>query len=458
MNKQFTHIVAVIGAGVSGSEAAKQLAARGITTVLFEKNKLPYGKIEEGLPKWHIKLRNQEERKIDEKIKNPLITFVPATAMGKDFSLREIFEWGFSAVILAIGAGQDRRLKIPGIDFFLGKGFYYQNELVSWFNHKHEPEFQGPFCEIVDGAVVIGGGLASLDVAKILMLETVSRALWEKDIKVDLFTLEREGFPIVFKKYGLTLSGLGLKGCQLFYRRRLIDMPLAPMPEHADNLRMEKVHQLRVRILDNFRQKYMFRVEECLDPVKILSDSRKLQGLVFRERELQGKKWQDTTRTKEIYTPLIISSIGSVPGLFDDLPADGALLAIENQATGKLRGLDNVFAIGNAVTGRGNIKESLVHSRDTVHRILDEQGLGRENSYEDWINREEVKSARAVQRITREIINKKPLSISDFQHTLTRVNKLQKKAGYHGDYDRWIKMYLPIRLETILEQEKSRPG
>ena len=458
MNTQPNYIVAVIGAGVSGSETAKQLSARGIITVLFEQNPLPYGKIEEGLPKWHIKLRDQEERKIDEKLKQPLISFVPDTAMGKDFSLREILDWGFSAVILAIGAGRDRKLNLPGIDNYLGKGLYYQNELVSWFNHKHEAGFRGPFCQTVDDAVVIGGGLASLDVVKILMLETVSQALWEKGIKVDLFNLEREGFPIVFKRYGVTLSSLGLKGCQLFYRRRLVDMPLTPMPDDVDDLRREKVQQLRLRILDNFRQKYLFRVEECLSPVEFLSDGEGLQGIIFREREFRGKEWFDTTRLKEIYTPLIISSIGSVPGSFDDLPAEGDLLAIENQETGKLRGFDNVFAIGNAVTGRGNIKESLVHSRETVSRILVDQDWGRDKRFEEWINQEEIQSARVVQQIANKLSKTKPSSESDFRNILSRVSQLQEKAGYHGEYDSWIKAHLPIRLETLLDQEKSKSG
>jgi flavin-dependent dehydrogenase len=61
------YFVAIFGGAVAGSEAALQLSRRGIYTVVFEQNALPYGKIEDGLPKWHVKLRNKEEEKIDEK-------------------------------------------------------------------------------------------------------------------------------------------------------------------------------------------------------------------------------------------------------------------------------------------------------------------------------------------------------------------------------------------------------
>ena len=447
------YIIAVIGAGVSGSEAARQLAERGITTVLFEQKFLPYGKIEEGLPKWHIKLRNQEERKIDEKIMHDLISFVPNTAMGIDFNLQDLLDWGFSAVILAIGAGRDRQLSLAGIDEYRGKGFCYQNELVSWFNHKHEPGFQGPVRLPEDGGIVIGGGLASLDVAKILMLETVFQALQKRGIPVDLFTLEREGFPIIFKKYGLSLAHLGLKGCQLVYRRRVVDMPLTPMPEDADEQRRERVFQLRQRILDNYRQKYLFQVQEGLVPWKHLSDGPELKGMVFRVRELRGMDWHETPRFKRIYTPFIVSSIGSVPNLFEDLPANGDLLAIEDQSTGRLRGFDNVFAIGNAVTGRGNIKESVSHSRETITRILDTRDWERQISYEDWINQEEIQSAEAIQKISRELGKKKTLDKAEINHLLSRVAQLQEKAGYDGHYDKWIKAHLPVRLEDLSKQE-----
>jgi len=57
------HFIAIVGGAVAGSEAAYQLAIRGFRVVVFDQNMLPYGKIEDGLPKWHDKLRNKEEEK-----------------------------------------------------------------------------------------------------------------------------------------------------------------------------------------------------------------------------------------------------------------------------------------------------------------------------------------------------------------------------------------------------------
>ncbi|MCB0294232.1 MAG: hypothetical protein KDG51_03110, partial [Calditrichaeota bacterium] len=62
------HFVALFGGACAGSEAAFQLANRGIYVAVFDQQALPYGKIEDGLPKWHVKLRDKEEAKIDQKL------------------------------------------------------------------------------------------------------------------------------------------------------------------------------------------------------------------------------------------------------------------------------------------------------------------------------------------------------------------------------------------------------
>ncbi|RMG76343.1 MAG: hypothetical protein D6714_21495, partial [Bacteroidetes bacterium] len=78
------HIVAIFGGAVSGAEAAHQLVQRGIRVVVFDQKALPYGKIEDGLPKWHVKLRDREEAKINEKLSHELVEFVPNVTLGKD--------------------------------------------------------------------------------------------------------------------------------------------------------------------------------------------------------------------------------------------------------------------------------------------------------------------------------------------------------------------------------------
>ncbi|MCG8604201.1 NAD(P)-binding protein, partial [bacterium] len=146
-----SHFVAVIGGAVAGSVAAANLAERGIRVVVLEQNSRPYGKIEDGLPKWHVKLQVQEERKIDERLVHPNIYFVPNTKLGQDIQLTDMIEnWGLSAVLLANGAWRDRPLPIEGVDQYIDKGLIYQNPLVKWFNHYHESDYQGSKYRIPD--------------------------------------------------------------------------------------------------------------------------------------------------------------------------------------------------------------------------------------------------------------------------------------------------------------------
>jgi len=71
------HIVGIIGGAVSGSEAAKRLADRGIIVVVFDMKSRPYGKIEDGLPIWHTRLREKYINQIDANLSHPNIHFLP---------------------------------------------------------------------------------------------------------------------------------------------------------------------------------------------------------------------------------------------------------------------------------------------------------------------------------------------------------------------------------------------
>ena len=445
------HFIAIFGGAVAGSEAAHQLAKRGFRVVVFDQNILPYGKIEDGLPKWHEKLRDKEEAKINEKIDDPNVLFVPCAQLGRDIDFEDIVKnWGFTAVLLATGAWRDRPLPMEGIDDYVDKGLYYQNPFVYWFNHYHEPNYQGPTYEIKDGAIVVGGGLASLDVVKILMIETVQEALEKKGIKTNMFKLER-GINKVLEEHNLTLDNLGLQGCTLFYRRRAKDMPLSSAPVTSSE-QLAKAQAVRQKILDNFLRKYLFKFEPCWSPVEKVVEEDRLTGITFQKNEIiDGNVIPIPGKHKTFEAPLFISSIGSIPEMIKGIPANGQVFKVDEDDCCRLQGYDNVFALGNAVTGRGNIVESQKHSKSVSLEIMDEHLHWQEDDYQDWLRGTESGIREQVNAIADLVKRKQFMPTEVIEGILQKTEALQRKVGFDGDYPAWVKKNLPTRLEEMLD-------
>lgn len=352
-------IVAVIGGAVSGSEAATQLARRGAIVVVIEQNDKPYGKIEDGLPRWHEKLRDQEYEKVDENLTDGRIHYVPRTRLGADVSIESLVTaLGFSAVLLANGAWRDRPLSIPGIDAFIGQGLVYQNPLVRWFNHAHEAGYEGERFEIPASVAVLGGGLASIDVAKIVNLILYGRALADRGIVIDVVELETIGIADTLAKHGIEPATLGIEGATLYYRRRKQDMPLAQAASD-DPKHVAKAETARVKVMERVERKYLVRFHELTSPVAAIVEDERLAGLRF-VKNAPGERGVSPVAGSEydVRTDLVISSIGSIPLGLPGIPMRGELYDFEDQATGRLRGFDRVFGLGNVLTGKGNIKDS----------------------------------------------------------------------------------------------------
>jgi NADPH-dependent glutamate synthase beta subunit-like oxidoreductase len=447
------HVVAIVGGAVAGSEAAYRLSQRGIYSVVFEQNALPYGKIEDGLPMWHVKLRDQDESKIDEKLTQPRVFFVPRVRLGRELNFLDlVHHWGFSAVLLANGAWRDRSLPIPGINEYIGNGLVLQNPLVQWFNHKHEPNYNGPRFDVHDNALVIGGGLASLDVVKILMLETVLAALQKRGIAADLLTLEHETISKFLQGHNLTLEALGLQGCLLTYRRRIIDMPLADAPKDAPPERLQKVYQGREKILQNFQAKYLFRFMELTAPVDKLVENGRLVGLKLARTEIQNGRAVIMPGSEfEYRTPMVVSSIGSIPEVISGVPMDGELYKIRNQDTGQFEAFDHVFGLGNVVTGRGNIKASLEHGRQVADLMMEEFLAWRDEDYEELLRHAGNIAALRTERVIDFLSTKKLLHMEQIEKIVQRVRALQQQINYDGDYHKWIKQHKPVRYEELVE-------
>jgi NADPH-dependent glutamate synthase beta subunit-like oxidoreductase len=445
-----THVVAIVGGAVSGSVAAQILAEHGCEVVVFEQNERPYGKIEDGLPRWHTKLRRQEYEKIDERLARPNIHFVPNTRLGRDLDFRELATgWGFSAVLLANGAWRDRSLEVPGVDDYVGQGLVYQNPLIYWFNHKNERAYAGTRYEVPDGTLCVGGGLASIDVIKVIQLEIYERALRKRGVEATMFELEHEGIAKFLEKKAIDPKSLGVTDGLLIYRRRVEDMPLADTPASATPEQLKKAETIRRKILEVCRRKFLFRFEERRLSRKAVIEDGRLVGITVAETKVEGKKVEPIAGSEhDLRAPLIISSIGSVPERIPGISMKGESYVYKSWDTGEYDGIPGVFGIGNVVTGKGNIRDSFDHGEFVAKHLVENYlGIGETRDVAAVIAPAAQAGVANAAAVVSHIAAKTPLAVNSARAVFDRVRTRQRQVGFEGDYKSWIDRVIPADLE-----------
>ncbi len=444
------HFVAVVGGAISGSVAAEILADRGIRVAVIEQNKRPYGKIEDGLPRWHVEQRKQEYGRIDARLKKPGVYYVPSTKLGRDLEFGDFCNnWGFSAVILANGAWRDRDLGVPGAQEFVDKGLVYQNPFIYWYNHKNEKDYTGPRYETPDETIVVGGGLASIDVVKVLQIENYERALKARGISVSMHELEK-GIPAACKAHGVDPQSLGVKGSLLIYRRREQDMPLAQPPDGATQEQMAKTEMVRQKMLRLARDRYLFRVQDRRLTTGLIVENGRVVGLKVAETKIEGRKAEPIPGSEhELRAPLVISSIGSVPEILPGVAMKGEYYTFSDEDLPRYSGADRVFGVGNVVTGQGNIRVSLVHSQKVTKQLVDDflragdDGATATTSFASA----ETRAAGQAQVVEQTVETLPSLSGEQIAAIERRIRARQEQVGYTSDYDSWIAKVTPPDLE-----------
>lgn len=445
------HFVAVIGGAVAGSVCAEKFAEHGIRVAVFEQNSRPYGKIEDGLPRWHREQRRQEYARIDERLKKPGIHFIPSTKLGKDISFDDLCRnWGFSAVVLANGAWRDRDLGVPGASEYIGKGLVYQNPFIYWYNHKNEKGYDGPVYEAPDGALVVGGGLASIDVCKALQFENYERAFRERGIHVDMHEFEKKGIPAICKLHGIEPASLGVQGCLLIYRRRVQDMPLAQTPDNATPEQVAKTEGIRQKMLKLAQDKYQFRVQDRRVVQGLIVENGRVVGLRVAETKVEGRSAVPIPGTEqELRAPLVVSSIGSVPEVIPGVSMKGEYYTFTSDGVPRYMGADAVFGVGNVVTGQGNIRVSMVHSQEVTEDLIQKYlGVSDDDSAGGGLYAaREMQASGGAETVTAQLQSVAKLSPNEVARIEQRVRELQERVGYMGDYDAWIAKVTPPDLE-----------
>jgi ferredoxin--NADP+ reductase len=416
--------------------------------VVFEQNVRPYGKIEDGLPRWHRDQRRMEYRRIDARLDRPGVHFVPRTRLGTDVQFEDVVGWGFSAVLLANGAWRDRPLDIPGADAWLDRGLVYQNPFIYWFNHAPEAGYAGPRYIIPPGAICIGGGLASIDVIKVFQLELYGRALADRGIEVTMHDLEHAGIAATCQKHGIAdPATLGVEDSWLVYRRRIEDMPLATAPPGATSDQLLKIEAVRKKMLVKAQEKFLFRVRPMALPVALLTEDDRVAGVRFVETEMRdGKAVALPDRSFDLRSTLVVSAIGSLPEPLPGIVMKGTFYDYADWDTGAYAPVPGVFGVGNVVTGRGNIKASEHHAKDVAHWLtahyLGVQDPGTPRTIEGLTDGAGAHAAAAATEVAAFVEARPALSQAAADALLARVRARQAAVGYEG-YAAWMARVTP---------------
>ncbi len=191
-----THRVAVIGAGPAGMAVADSLARKGYGVTVFEAQPVVGGMMTMGIPSY--RLPRQVIRREIAQIEDLGVEIRTNTPIGPDgpYTLDDLFEQGFGAMFIGVGAHKSHRLRFPGDDL---QGVVPGIELLKAINLSHQtddPRWQMRVLSYLMGGVgtrvaIIGGGNTAMDVAR-------------------------------------SLKRLGVDNVQVLYRRTRAEMPALP--------------------------------------------------------------------------------------------------------------------------------------------------------------------------------------------------------------------------------------
>jgi len=164
MSKQ--HLVAVIGAGPAGIYGTRKLTESGHRVLLINRDIKPGGLAEYGIFLDKEKMKTGLRKQFQRILADPKVSYLGHVVVGggKDLTLNDLQEIGFSAIVVSAGAQGTKKLGLPGEDLV---GVYHAKDVVYHYNKL--PPFSQQHFEIGKRVAIIGMGNVMVDVANWLL-------------------------------------------------------------------------------------------------------------------------------------------------------------------------------------------------------------------------------------------------------------------------------------------------
>jgi len=158
--------VAVIGSGPAGLCCAGELAREGVGVVVYESLHKTGGVLRYGIPPFRLP-REIMDYEIDA-VKELGVEIKPNFIVGKAMTIQELFDEGYDAIFIGVGAGVPSFLRLNGESLC---NVYSANEFLTRVNLMSAYKFPQAHTPINIGKhmVVIGGGNTAMDAARVAL-------------------------------------------------------------------------------------------------------------------------------------------------------------------------------------------------------------------------------------------------------------------------------------------------
>ena len=366
---------AIVGSGPAGMYAADALlkSAPDCKIDVFEKYPAPYGLIRYGVAPDHYKTRNTS-RQFARTFEEDAVGFYGNVEIGRDISLSELKD-NYDAVILAMGAYNDRKLGINGENL---SGVYGACAFVGWYNG--HPEFSNldPLLD-KDGVAVIGIGNVALDVCRVL---SKTRAEHDNSDICNYALQAIEASPIkslhMFGRRGPIEAGFTPKELgeirELEKCAAIVDAAQLP-DEVKDDFegRTKGIKEKNLKILKELagqkkpEKKVKMHLTFFASPKEILGGER-VEGIRLEKTEIVNGRAISTGDTFDVPCGTVVTAIGYHTLPPEGVPLDGGIVAND---CGRVE--PGVYVVGWAKRGpSGTIPTNGPDSRDVVELVLED--------------------------------------------------------------------------------------